>query len=285
LIAFASTLACGSSAVFAKDEFFNSNGVRLRYVQQGTGEAVVLLHGQGGWIEEMWGESGVIDALAKRYHVIALDQRGYGQSDKPHDPSAYGAAMGDDVIRLLDHLRIQRAHIIGYSMGARVTSWLVVNKPNRLLSATLGGSTYYVDTPEERRTFEVQAKEAESDVIDPERVKRNNPGMTDVQVAEFIRKFKAMMDPLAVAANYRGTPGLFITETALSASKVPLFHIIGSLDTTRLAASRHLKDEVLPSTEFLVVEGATHASLPRRKEFVDAVDKFLARHPADVSAK
>lgn len=269
-------LACGSNDAIAQDQFFNSNGVRLRYVEQGNGEPVVLLHGQRGFIEASWRETGVIDALARRYRVIALDQRGHGKSDKPHEPSLYGAAMGEDVVRLLDHLGIKRAHVVGYSMGARIASWLVVNRSERLVSATLGGSTYYVDTPEQRRTFERQANEAAAG-FPAEAIKQSNPGWTDAQVAAYIAKYAPMNDPLATAANYRGTPGLFISEAALSGSKVPLLHVVGSLDTG-FAASRRLKDQVLPSIEFVIVPGATHIETSRRKEFVEAVDNFLARH-------
>ena len=269
-------LVIGSGVALAEDKFFNSNGVRLRYVEQGKGEAVVLLHGNGGWVESNWGEPGVIDALAKHYRVIAIDCRGYGKSDKPHEASAYGSNMGEDVIRLLDHLRIRRAHVVGYSMGARITSWLIVNRPTRLISATLGASTYYVDTPEQRKSFETSAKQAEADT-GPEAVRRENPGITE----EWVARVVAMNDPLAKAAVYRGYPGLCIKESALHATKIPVLHIIGSLDTSRLPASRHFKEKVLPSAEFLIVEGATHAGtqgLFRRREFVDAIERFLRSH-------
>jgi pimeloyl-ACP methyl ester carboxylesterase len=278
VIALMATFVCSASDALAQDKFFMSNGVRLRYVERSTGQPVVLLHGNAGWIEESWSDPGVIDALAKRYRVIALDQRGYGKSDKPHDPSAYGAAMGDDLVNLLDHLAIDRAHVIGYSMGARITSWLIVNRPQRLMTATLGGPSNNFDTPEQRRTLEVQANEAKSDLINPERMKRNNPGMSDAQVAEFIARRAPMNDPQAVAAYYRGSPGLFITKPALRATRVPVLIVIGSLDTTRLPAARDLRDNVLPSAEFLVVPGATHVDVPRRKEFVEAIEKFLAHH-------
>ena len=61
----------------------------------------------------------VIDALKKDYKVIALDLRGCGGSGKPHDPKAYGIEMVNDVVRLLDHLKIDKAHIVGYSMSAK----------------------------------------------------------------------------------------------------------------------------------------------------------------------
>ena len=280
LIALPLMLVCGVHDALAQDKFFTSNGVRLRFVEQGTGEAVVLLHGQGGFVEASWQETGVFGALARRYRVIALDQRGYGKSDKPHEPSAYGSEMGEDVVRLLDHLGIKRAHVVGASMGARITSWLVVNRPERLITATLGASTYYVDTPEQRRTFEERAKQAESGITGEETteaIKRGNPGWTDAQVTEYVSRRASMNDPRAVAANYRGTPGLFISEVALSATKVPVLHVVGSLDTG-LGASRQLKDKVLPSTELVVMPGANHIETLRRKEFVESVEMFLSRH-------
>ena len=281
-VAASSLFLLATAPAWGNDKFFTSGGVRLRYVEQGQGEPVVLLHGNTSWIEEMWANTGVIDKLSKQYRVIALDCRGRGKSDKPHDPAAYGARMGDDVVKLLDHLGLRRAHIVGYSMGARITSWLVVNHPERVISATLGASTYYVDTPEQRRSFEVEAQEAEAEsaVQRVDRTKRENPGMTDAQVTEFLAGRAKMNDPRAIAASLRGW-GLFITESSLAATKVPVFHIIGSLDTSRLPASRHLKDKVLPTVEFKVVEGATHTGpqgLFRRQEFVEAVMVFLSRH-------
>jgi pimeloyl-ACP methyl ester carboxylesterase len=90
-----------------------------------------------------------------------------------------------------------------------------------------------------------------------------------------------MNDSRAIAASVRAQPGLFIAESALAATKVPLLHIIGSLDTSRLPTSRRLKDKVLPRVEFRIVEGATHTGpqgLFRRSEFVEAIAEFLARH-------
>jgi pimeloyl-ACP methyl ester carboxylesterase len=68
-----------------------------------------------------WSEAGVMPNLAKDHMVIAFDRRGHGKSDKPRDPRKYGAESGQDIVRLLDHLGIARAHIIGYSAGAVTT--------------------------------------------------------------------------------------------------------------------------------------------------------------------
>src|SRR5262249_47141684 len=119
-----------------QDKFFDSNGVRIRYVEQGTGEPVVLIHGFGGRAAV---NSKVFQQLTKDYRVIALDCRGYSKSDKPHDAKKYGQEMALDVVRLLDYLKINQAHIVGYSMGASIVAKLLIMKPERFLTATLGG--------------------------------------------------------------------------------------------------------------------------------------------------
>jgi pimeloyl-ACP methyl ester carboxylesterase len=123
--------------VKAADDVFDSNGVKLRYVTEGKGEPIVLLH---GWIADssMWGR---LDAnpATKEYQLIAVDLRGHGKSDKPHDPEKYGPEMAEDVVRLLDHLRLPKAHLVGYSMGAIVAGKVAATHPERVLSIVYGG--------------------------------------------------------------------------------------------------------------------------------------------------
>ena len=119
-------------AAASQDKFFDSNRVRIHYVDRETGEAVVLMHGQGSSLQE-WIDSGVLQNLLTDYRVIALDCRGHGKSGKPHDPTQYGQEMGLDVMRLLDFLDIRRAHVVGYSMGAQITAQLLTLHPNRFL--------------------------------------------------------------------------------------------------------------------------------------------------------
>src|SRR5690606_38196841 len=91
-------------------------------------------------IPVQWAMPGVVSKLAKNYQVIALDNRGHGKSDKPHDAKQYGPEMVGDVVRLMDHMKIKKAHVVGYSMGGFMTCYLLANHPDRLLSATLGGA-------------------------------------------------------------------------------------------------------------------------------------------------
>src|SRR5262245_42516828 len=154
---------CALDRASAQDQFFDSNGVRIRYVEQGSGPPVVLLHGFSGSLDTGWVETGVLPTLATDYRVIAFDSRGHGQSDKPHDPKSYGLQMGQDVVRLLDHLHITWAHIVGHSMGAGIVAKLLTADPDRFLTATLSGSAGRQQpwTPEAAAAAEVEAVEFE----------------------------------------------------------------------------------------------------------------------------
>ena len=115
--------------------------MKIHYLTLGDdGTPVVLIHGYTGSAEGNWFLNGVGQALAKNHRVIAIDCRGHGQSDKPHDAEKYGPQMAVDVIELMDHLGIKQAHIHGYSMGGFITSRLMATNPDRFITAAFGGS-------------------------------------------------------------------------------------------------------------------------------------------------
>jgi len=105
--------------------YFDSAGVRIHYTDEGWGTPVLLVHGFGMVANVEWRMPGLIGALSKEYRVIALDARGHGRSGKPYNPNQYGIQMVEDLVRLMDHLKIEKAHVVGYSMGGFITSkWL-----------------------------------------------------------------------------------------------------------------------------------------------------------------
>jgi non-heme chloroperoxidase len=117
----------------------NAKGVKVWYYVQGKGEPVVLIH---GWLSTAglnWLLPGISDLLAEDYQVIALDVCGHGLSDKPLKEEAYGLELVEDIVRLLDDLKIKKAHIVGYSMGGIVAGHFIAKHPDRVLSGTLGG--------------------------------------------------------------------------------------------------------------------------------------------------
>ncbi len=120
---------------------FRHGGVKIDYLDQGEGEPIVLVHGFASTKEVNWVKPGWVSTLtAAGRRVIALDNRGHGQSSKLYDPTAYRTAlMAEDVRALLDHLQIERADVMGYSMGARITAFLAVYHPARVRSAVIGG--------------------------------------------------------------------------------------------------------------------------------------------------
>jgi pimeloyl-ACP methyl ester carboxylesterase len=118
---------------------FDSRGVQISYTIEGHGEPVVLIHGLYASGNLNWRAPGVIKLLATNYQVIALDVRGHAASGKPTKESDYGVEMAEDVIRLLDHLNIKQAHLVGYSMGGMITMKLLTRHPDRIKSALISG--------------------------------------------------------------------------------------------------------------------------------------------------
>ena len=120
---------------------FHNGDAEIAYFDTGEGEPIVLVHGFASNKEVNWVNPSWVSTLTRAgRRVIALDNRGHGASSKLYDPAAYGAPiMAEDVRALLDYLRIERADVMGYSMGARITAFLAVNHPARVRSAVIGG--------------------------------------------------------------------------------------------------------------------------------------------------
>lgn len=120
---------------------FSSDGVEIAYIDQGAGDPVLLIHGFASNARVNWVDTGWVTFLTSGgYRVIALDNRGHGQSAKLYRPEDYGAPlMAEDARRLLDHLTIPRADVMGYSMGARISAFLALNHPARVRSLIFAG--------------------------------------------------------------------------------------------------------------------------------------------------
>ncbi len=120
---------------------FESDGVGIAYSEEGEGEPILLIHGFASNVAANWRNTGWLTTLTSAgRRVIAFDNRGHGQSEKLYDPSRYGApSMAEDARRLLDHLGIARADVMGYSMGARIATFLLLQHPERVRSAILAG--------------------------------------------------------------------------------------------------------------------------------------------------
>src|SRR4029077_18315752 len=120
---------------------FKYGDVEIAYLDEGEGEPIVLVHGFASTKEVNWVNPGWVRTLTGAgRRAIALDNRGHGQSTKFYDPADYHTAkMAEDVRALLDHLGIERADVMGYSMGARIAAFLALNHPACVRSAIFAG--------------------------------------------------------------------------------------------------------------------------------------------------
>src|SRR5262245_37441776 len=120
---------------------FRNGKVEIAYLDEGEGEPIVLVHGFASTKDVNWVQPGWFTTLIRAgRRVIALDNRGHGASSKLYDPSAYhSATMAEDVRALLDHLNIESADVMGYSMGARIAAFFAISHAARVLSAIFGG--------------------------------------------------------------------------------------------------------------------------------------------------
>lgn len=269
-----SVAALASTRVSA--ETFESDGVEIYYTVQGSGEPVVLIHGFTGSATTNFGNYGVIDALAETYQVIAIDNRGHGASEKPHDPAAYGDQMLADVINLLDHLEIERANFVGYSMGGMITQTLAMRHPERVIKAAIGGAGG-VGGSDVAWLEPLIASLESGNGIGPLLVALTPPGQpmpTPEQIAATDEQLLATNDPLALAAVARGFPELNdVTEAELRANKTPLLYLVGDLDPLR-AGVDGIKT-IVGNADFKTVPGADHMTAFVSPMFLQSISDFL----------
>jgi pimeloyl-ACP methyl ester carboxylesterase len=278
--------AVQATACAAEDHYFDSDGVKIHYVTEGQGEPVILVHGFTASIPVQWQLPGIFSKLTKDYQVIALDNRGHGKSDKPHDPKQYGPHMVDDVIRLMDHMKIDKAHVVGYSMGGFMTDYLLLKYPDRLLSATLGGAGW-MQTGDERMAFiarladSLEAGKGLGPLLE-QLTPADRPKPTEEQINAINQMLMLTNDTKALAACIRAIPGLAVTEAALRGNKVPTLAIIGDKDPLKAGVDE--LQTCMANLKVVVIHGTDHMTCFTNPQFVSALKDFLAAHSATPAA-
>ena len=271
---------CVARAV--EDRRFASAGVSIRFIVDGQGEPVVFVHGYTVNTESQWVATGVFPAIAAHYRAIALDARGHGQSGKPHDRAAYGVEMGRDVTRLMDHLGIRRAHVVGYSMGAHIVAQLATLDPARFLTLTLGGACGRLGwTAEDQRRVDVESDEMDQGLLRSQFMRlwpTDRPPPSEAEIRADSERRLAGQDPRALAAVRRSNPDQVVAIERLAAVPMPVLGIVGSADPYQRDFQR-LK-AAMPSMTLVTIPGASHGSAPGTPEFREALLAFLRAHPA-----
>lgn len=247
---------------------FKNGDVEIAYVDEGEGDPIVLVHGFASSKDVNWVSTSWVTTLTRAgRRVIALDNRGHGQSSKLYDPAEYHTEkMAGDVRALLDHLKIERADVMGYSMGARITAWLTVSHPERVRSAVLGGLGI-------RLVSGVGLPESIADALEA-------PSLDDVTDAQG-RTFRAFADQTksdrrALAACIRGTRQVLSREQ-VGAIGIPILVAVGTNDD--VAGSAHELAALIPGAEALDIPGRDHMLAVGDKVYKAGVLAFLERRP------
>lgn len=261
--------------------FFDADGVRIHYTDEGDGEPVILLHGFAVNADLNWRRPGVTQKLARSFRVIAPDLRGHGKSDKPQDVGRYGVQMAKDAIRLMDHLNIRRAHVVGYSLGGFLALRLAIDHPDRLITASPLGAGW--ERPEASAFFKALEQFADalrdgkgippvSGGLGPGREK---PGRLHTAWVKLMTGH--FNDRQAMISVIESLPGLAATEKQVQSISVPVCSIVGDRDPLRLGAN-NLVGRV-PDHTLVIIENADHIQAPFRASFIDSLRRFLRSHP------
>ncbi len=247
-------------------DFFSSDGVKIAYVVEGEGEPVLLIHGFASNLQTNWAGPGWIKLLAgSGFRVIAFDNRGHGASDKLYDPEAYaGPAMAEDARRLLDHLGVESAHAMGYSMGARIAAFLGLQHPDRVRSAIFGG-------------FGANMMNASGDPATiAAALLAEDPGAIADANARAFRIFadQTMSDRRALAACIMASRQRIAGER-LAGLRMPVLVAVGSDDA--LAGPAKPLADAIAGAEALVIPGRDHMKAVGDRVFKEGALAFLKR--------
>ena len=243
---------------------FDSDGVRIAYADEGEGEPILLIHGFASNVATNWRDTHWLRTLTRAgRRVVAFDNRGHGRSEKLYDPSLYGApAMAEDARRLLDHLGVARADVMGYSMGARIGAFFAFAQPERVRSLVLAGAGINFVHGMVGSGPLARALEA--------------PRIEDV-TNDTARSFRAFAeqtgsDLKALAACIRG-PREKITPEALAKINAPTLVAVGSEDV--IAGSGRELASLIPGAQLLDIEGRDHMKAVGDAGFKQGVLDFL----------
>lgn len=281
LMAAASTaVALAASAGPPSHDFFTTkDGVKIHYMQSGkSGSYVVLIHGYTGSAEGNWYRNGVAEKLSETHRVVALDCRNHGRSDKPV-PNGPGRA--EDVIELMDHLKIAKAHIHGYSMGGGITGQLLASHPDRFLTASFGGSGVAESDEELRKRAAAMDKQG-TDPQEAEASKnlRIRHAMDNGMSREEAEKLAAQPPaprptPAARPAGSGDAPPRAVLD--LTKVTIPVLAINGELDRPHAKTARMYRE--LNNFQNIVLSGKSHltaiASPYIPKEYPEGLARFI----------
>jgi pimeloyl-ACP methyl ester carboxylesterase len=246
-------------AVHADTGIFVSGDANIFYVDEGMGEPVVLIHGYTSDHDRAWVERGIFDALVSEgFRVLTFDHRGHGRSDWPQRPEDFGLEMVADVRRFLEYREIDRAHIVGYSMGGRIAGKFRELHPEKVISLSLGGIGLPFGKP-------IPSNEAEI----AEMLVRRGSNLDSRSLASIVAAYDAFEPDLSV---YRSNH----IPTLVSVGIDDRLYGLNITERARVLAN------TMAESAFVVVPG-NHGNAPSSREYLDAVISFLRTHSSGIA--
>ncbi|WP_028032921.1 alpha/beta fold hydrolase [Chelativorans sp. J32] len=250
--------------------FFNHDGFELAFIDEGEGDPILLIHGFASTHFVNWVAPGWVKTLRDAgYRVIALDNRGHGRSTKSHDPQDYTPEkMAGDAAVLLEHLGIGRAHVMGYSMGARIAAFLALAHPEQVATLVLGGlGSGMVEGV------------GEWDIIADALLAGDPEGITHPR-GKMFRNFadQTKSDRLALAACI-STSRALLTPRDMAKIRQPGLVAVGTRDD--IAGRPEPLAAMMPQGEAFSIEGRDHMLSVGDKTFKKRALEFLADHPLE----
>jgi len=261
-----------------------NRGVPIHYVVRGAGPPLVLQHGfTGSWRD--WETFWLVDGLVGNHQLIMLDARGHGESGKPHDPADYGFDVAaSDVVAVLDHLGLDRAHYYGYSFGGHVGWELGANAPERFASLAIGGAHPYAPGPEVWTRVERMRSHLEQgmDVYVAWRESQLGPWPAGFRERVLANDPRALV--AALTAETRRSSPLDI-ERAFAGMTMPVLVVSGDDDELFAGIQAKRAAMALPDGGYVEFEAADHFALyVRSYRVVPVLRAFIARVGAMVHA-
>ena len=247
---------------------FKNGDVEIAYLDEGEGDPIVLVHGFASNKEVNWVMPGWTSTLRRDgRRVIALDNRGHGQSTKLYDPAAYHTdIMAGDVAALIEHLKLPRADVMGYSLGARICAVFAARRPDLLRSVILGGAGI-------RLVDNAGLRDEIADALEMPSIDQ----VTDPMGKRF-RTFaeQTRSDLKALAACLRGSRQPVRLEDIKSV-RAPALVAVGTKDD--IAGSPHELAALMPNGRGLDIPDRDHMVAVGDKVFKAEAIKFLQERP------
>ncbi|MCV3241294.1 alpha/beta fold hydrolase [Mesorhizobium sp. ZC-5] len=249
-------------------QFFTHDGFELAFLDKGKGDPVLLIHGFASSHFVNWVSPGWFKTLNDAgYRAIAFDNRGHGQSSKSYDPADYTPQkMASDAAALLDHLGIERAHVMGYSMGARIAAFLALQEPAKVATVIFGGlGVGMVDGVGDWDPIADALLAEDAAAVTHER------GKTFRAFAD-----QTKSDRQALAACI-ATSRELLSEDEVARITQPALIAVGTKDD--IGGSPEELAGLMPNAESFWIEGRDHMLAVGDKAFKQKALEFLKKHP------